>query len=157
MFELAVALIIGVLTLLVIKFLLAWGIVLGSRRKEPERAKRGPVHQRWTSTEQQSPRQRPPEQERVAKIWRHRQREFAAKQFKQAEENEWWRVLEVSPYASAEEIRRSYLGKIKQTHPERVVWLAPEFLYLYVNSSKLLKAAYTTGNRDLWLSQVNCR
>jgi hypothetical protein len=61
MFELAGALIIGVLTLLVIKFLLARGIVLGSRRKEPERAKRRPVQQRWTHTEQPSQRQRPPE------------------------------------------------------------------------------------------------
>ena len=147
MFELAGALIIGVLTLLVIKFLLARGIVLGSRRKEPERAKRRPVQQRWTPSEQPSQRQRPPEQERVAEIWRHRQREFAAKQFKQPEENEWWRVLEVSPYASAEEIRRSYLGKIKQTHPDRVAWLAPQFLSLAENRSKILNAAYTAATR----------
>jgi DnaJ-domain-containing protein 1 len=148
MFELAGALIIGLLTLQGIKLLLARGIVLGSRRKEPERAKRRPVQQRWTRTEEQSPRQRPAEQERVAEIWRHRQREFAAKKFQQGEKNEWWKVLEVSPYATSEEIRRSYLGKIKQTHPDRVVWLAPEFLSLAENRSKILNAAYTEATRS---------
>src|SRR5262245_4166921 len=103
MFELASALIIGVLSLLVIKFLLGRGIVLGSRRKEPERAKRRPVHQHWTRTEQQSQHQQAPEQERVAEIWRQRQREWATKQSKQSEENEWWTVLEVSPHATVEQ------------------------------------------------------
>jgi DnaJ-domain-containing protein 1 len=84
----------------------------------------------------------------VAEIWRHRQREFAAKKFQQGEKNEWWKVLEVSPYASSEEIRRSYLGKIKQTHPDRVVWLAPEFLSLAETRSKILNAAYTEATRS---------
>jgi hypothetical protein len=147
MFELAGALIIGFLTLLGIKLLLARGIVLGSRRKEPERAERRPVHQRWTRTEQQSQGQRQPEQEREAEIGRHRQREWAAKQSEQSEENKWWSVLEVSPYATAEEIRRSYLRKIKQSHPDRVVWLAPEFLSLAERRSKILNAAYTEATR----------
>jgi DnaJ-domain-containing protein 1 len=147
MFELAGALIIGFLTLLGIKLLLARGIVLGSRRKEPERAERRPVRQRWTRTEQQSQGQRQPEQEREAEIGRHRQREWAAKQSEQSEENKWWSVLEVSPYATAGEIRRSYLRKIKQTHPDRVVWLAPEFLSLAERRSKILNAAYTEATR----------
>jgi hypothetical protein len=147
MFELAGALIIGFFTLLVIKFLLARGIILGSRRKEPERATRRPVQQHWTRTEQQSQRQRPPEQERVAEIWRYRQRDFAAKRSEQPEATEWWRVLEVSPYASAEEIRRSYLGKIRETHPDRVAWLAPEFLSLAESRSKVLNAAYSEATR----------
>src|SRR5260370_18773767 len=102
MFELAGAIIIGVLALVVIKFLLARGIVLGSRRKEPERAKRRPVQQRWTPSEQQSQRQRPPEQERMAEICRHRQRDFAPKQFKQPDAEDGWRALEVCPYPNAE-------------------------------------------------------
>ena len=88
------------------------------------------MHQRWTRTEQQSQGQRQPEQEREAEIWRRRQREWDGKRSEQSEKNEWWRVLEVSQSATAEEIRRSYLRKIKQTHPDRVVWLAPEFLSL---------------------------
>jgi DnaJ-domain-containing protein 1 len=147
MFELAGALIIGFLTLLGIKLLLARGIVLGSRRKEPERAERRPVHQRWTRTEQQSQGQRQPEQEREAEIGRHRQREWAAKQSEHSEENKWWSVLEVSPHATAAEIRRSYLRKIKQSHPDRVVWLAPEFLSLAERRSKILNAAYTEATR----------
>jgi len=147
MFELAGALIIGFLTLQGIKLLLARGIVLGSRRKEPERAERRPVHQRWTRTEQQSQGQRQPEQEREAEIWRHRQREWAAKQSQQSKENEWWSVLEVSPNAGAEEIRRSYLRKIKQSHPDRVVWLAPEFLPLAEVRAKSLNAAYAEAIR----------
>lgn len=147
MFELAGALIIGFLTLQGIKLLLARGIVLGSRRKEPEPAKRRPVHQRWTRTEQQSQHQRQPEQEREAEIWRRRQREWDGKRSKQSEENEWWRVLEVSQSATAEEIRRSYLRKIKQSHPDRVVWLAPEFLSLAERRSKILNAAYTEATR----------
>jgi len=147
MFELAVALIIGLLSLQGIKLLLARGIVLGSRRKEPDPAKQRPVYQRWTRTEQQSQSQRQPEQEGEAEIWRHRQREWTAKQSEQPEENEWWRVLEVSPYATTKEVRRSYLRKIKECHPDRVVWLAPESLSLSERRSKILNAAYNEGTR----------
>ena len=47
----------------------------------------------------------------------------------------------MSQYATAEEIRRSYLRKIKQSHPDRVVWLAPEFLSLAERRSKMPNAA----------------
>ena len=145
--ELAGALLIVLLSLQGIKLLLARGIVLGSRRKDPEAAKRRPVYQRWTRTEQRPQGQRQPEQEREAQIWRYRQREWSAKQSEQSEENEWWSVLEVSPYATAEEIRHSYLRKIKESHPDRVVWLAPEFLLLAERRSKILNAAYTEATR----------
>jgi len=107
------------------------------------------VHQHWTRTEQASQSQRQPEKEREAEIWRQRQRDWAAKQkqSEQSEENDWWRVLEVSRYATMEEVRRSYLRKIKQTHPDRVVWLAPEFLSLAERRSKVLNAAYTEATR----------
>jgi DnaJ-domain-containing protein 1 len=144
MFELAGALIIGLLTLQGIKLLLARGIVLGSRRKEPEPAKRRPLHPRWARTEQEPRRQQQPEQEREAERWRHRLRGWASKQ---SEESQWWSVLEVSPCASADEIRRSYLRKIKQSHPDRVVWLAPEFLPLAEGRAKTLNAAYAEAIR----------
>jgi len=74
MFELAGALIGGLITLQGIKFLLARGIVFGSRNQKPERdAKRRPVHPRWTRTERTPRGQQPAEQEREAERWRERQ------------------------------------------------------------------------------------
>ena len=144
MFELAGGLIVGLLTLQGIKFLLVRGIFLGSRRKEPKRdAKRRPVHERWARTEQE-PQQQKPEQEREGERWRWRQRKWALKESK---ENQWWSVLEVSQYASVSEIRRSYLRKIKQSHPDRVVWLAPEFLPWAERRAKTLNAAYSEAIR----------
>jgi DnaJ-like protein len=138
--ELAGAVIVGLLTVLGIRLLLARGIFFGSRQRQPERdAKRRPVHPHWTRTEQPPKGQQPPEHEREREAERWRQRQWVSKQSK---ESEWWRVLEVSPYASANEIRRSYLRKIKQTHPDRVVWLAPELLPLAEGRAKALNAAY---------------
>jgi hypothetical protein len=143
MFELAGAIIIGLLTVQGIKLLLARGIFLGARRQKPEGdAKRRPVG--WTRTEQTPRGQQPPEQEHEAERWRHQLRKWAAKR---SEEREWWSVLEVSPYASADEIRRSYLRKIKQSHPDRVVWLAPELLPLAEGRAKALNAAYAAAIR----------
>ncbi len=145
MFELGGALIIGLLTLQGTKLLLARRIFLGSRRKGPERdAERRPAQQRWARTKKEPRRQQQREQEREAERWRQRQREWASKQ---SEENEWWSVLDVSPHASADEIRRSYLRRIKQSHPDRVVWLAPEFLPLAERRAKTLNAAYAEALR----------
>ena len=55
---------------------------------------------------------------------------------------EWWRVLEVAPGATKEEIVRNYRRKIQQCHPDRVAGLAPEFLELAEEHSKALNAAY---------------
>ncbi len=144
MFELAGGLIVGLLTLQGIKFLLVRGIFLGSRRKEPKRdAKRRPVQQRWARTEQE-PQQQQPEQEREGERWRRRQRKWALKESK---ENQWWSVLEVSQYASVNEIRRSYLCKMKQSHPDRVVSRAPELLPLAEGRAKALNAAYAAAIR----------
>src|SRR5262249_43145340 len=145
MFELAGALVIGCLSLLGIRLLLARGIILGSRRKQPERdTKRRPVQQRWARAEQEPRRQEQTEQEREAERWRHRQREWASNQSK---ESDWWSVLEVSPYAGVDEIRRSYLRKIKQFHPDRVVWLAPEFIPSAEERAKTLNVAYAEAIR----------
>lgn len=74
------------------------------------------------------------EEERAAKLGRPCDSEEASR--------EWWSVLEVSPHASAEEIRRAYLRKIQQCHPDRVAGLASEFRELAERRTKALNAAY---------------
>ena len=53
----------------------------------------------------------------------------------------------MSPHATADEIRRSYLSKIKETHPDRVVWLAPKLLPLAEVRAKSLNVAYAEAIR----------
>jgi len=144
MFELAGALILGLLALLCAKLLLARGIVLGSRRVKPESdVERRPSHQRGSRGEQEARQQ--PDQERGAEGKRQQQRKQAAKR---SIETGWWSDLGVSPDASMDEIRRSYLSKIKEIHPDRVAWLAPEFLELAERRARTLNAAYTEAMRE---------
>jgi uncharacterized membrane protein len=76
----------------------------------------------------------------------HRQRrEHAAKV---SEEDKWWTVLEVSPDASANDIRRGYLRKIEQYHPDRAAGLAPEVRESAERRSKTLNAAYAEAMRE---------
>ena len=84
------------------------------------------------------------EQEREAERRRRQQREKAANQF---EGNVWWSVLDVSPHASADEVRRAYHRKIKQCHPDRVAGLAPEFVALAERHTRTLNAAYDEATR----------
>jgi DnaJ-like protein len=65
-----------------------------------------------------------------------------------SEEDEWWTILEVSPDASADEIRRSYLRKIQQYHPDRVAGRASAVREWAERRSKTLNAAYTEAMRD---------
>ena len=107
-----------------------------AQRREAERnaeQERQP-QQRWQQAEQEHETERR----------RQRQSERAAKQF---EESEWWSVLGVPPHASADEIRRAYRRKIKQCHPDRVVWLAPQFLEWAEIQTRTLNAAYGEANR----------
>ena len=60
---------------------------------------------------------------------------------------EWWRILEVAPSATKEEIVHNYRRKIQQCHPDRVAGLAPEFLELAEEHSKALNAAYAQAIR----------
>jgi hypothetical protein len=146
MFELAGALILGLSALLGAKLLLARGMVLGSRRTKPESdGKRRPLHQRGTEREQGAHRRQQPNQERGAEGQRQQQREEAAKR---PIETGWWSDLGVAPDASMDEIRRDYLSKIKETHPDRVAWLAPELLELAERRAKTLNAAYTEAVRQ---------
>jgi DnaJ-domain-containing protein 1 len=91
-------------------------------------------------------RQLQAEQEREAERQRQRERaEAAAKLFQK--EDEWWNVLEVSSHASPEEIRRAYIRKIQQYHPDRVAGLAPEFVELAERRSKVFNAAYARARQ----------
>jgi DnaJ-domain-containing protein 1 len=100
--------------------------------------------ERKPEEERQPQRRRQAEQESRTERRRQHQSERAAKQ---SEENEWWRVLEVLPHASADEIRRAYRRKIKQCHPDRVVGLAPELLEWAERCTRTLNAAYSEANR----------
>jgi hypothetical protein len=65
-----------------------------------------------------------------------------------SEKDEWWTILEVSPDASVNDIRRSYLRKIRQYHPDRVVGLASAVRERAERRSKTLNAAYAEAMRD---------
>ena len=57
-------------------------------------------------------------------------------------------MLELSPNAGRDEIVRSYRGKIKQYHPDRVSGLGPELIELAESRTKTLNAAYAQAIRD---------
>ena len=109
-----------------------------------EEAQRREAERNAEQERQAQQRWRQAEQEREAERRHQRQSERAAKQ---SEESEWWTVLEVLPHASADEIRRAYRRKIKQCHPDRVAWLAPELLELAEIQTRTLNAAYGEANR----------
>ena len=75
--------------------------------------------------------------------WQHRERAATL-----SKEEEWWTILEVSPDASANDIRRSYLRKIQLYHPDHVAGLASAVRELAERRSKTLNAAYTEAMRD---------
>ena len=146
MIELVGALILGLLALLGARLLIARGIGLGSRRLKTESdVERRPLHRRGSRGDQEAPWQQQPKQERGAEGQRQHQSEQAAKR---SGDTGWWSDLGVSPDASIDEIRRSYLSKIKETHPDRVAWLAPALLELAERRAKTLNAAYTEAIRQ---------
>jgi hypothetical protein len=97
-------------------------------------------------TQVEQGRWRETEQEREADKHRQGQSEQA---FKQSEEGDWWRVLEVSPDAGMDEIRGAYRHKMRQYHPDRVSALAPEFLELAERRTKALNAAYLQATQAM--------
>jgi DnaJ-domain-containing protein 1 len=113
-------------------------------RERQEAAQRRETERRAEQERQAKERRRQSEQEREAESRRQQQRERAAKQF---EETAWWSVLDVSPHASADEIRCAYHRKIKQCHPDRVAGLAPEFIELAERHTRALNAAFDEATR----------
>jgi len=91
--------------------------------------------------------ERPEVSSQPSRSARRRDGENVSGSRRQSKESEWWSVLEVSPHATADEIRRSYLSKIKETHPDRVVWLAPKLLPLAEVRAKSLNVAYAEAIR----------
>jgi len=65
-----------------------------------------------------------------------------------SEKDEWWAILEVSRDATANDIRRSYLRKIQQHHPDRVTGLASAVREWAERRSKTLNAAYAEAMRE---------
>jgi membrane protein involved in colicin uptake len=108
------------------------------RQREAQRQQEAERQREAEQRREAERRRRKAEQEREADRQRQREREQATAQSKM----EWWRVLEVAPSASKEEIVRSYRRKIQQCHPDRVAGLAPEFLQLGEEHTKALNAAY---------------
>jgi DnaJ-domain-containing protein 1 len=114
MLEMAGTLLLVSLALLIVKARLARGTFIGSRREKPElEIKRRPSGQREFPREQEFPRQQQHKQDRLGAGWRQQGQQIA----KRSNETGWWSDLGVSPDASIEEIRRSYLRKIKEYHP----------------------------------------
>lgn len=54
----------------------------------------------------------------------------------------WWRVLNLSPSASDNEIRTAYRSLISQYHPDKVAALGPELRALAERKSKQITRAY---------------
>jgi hypothetical protein len=62
--------------------------------------------------------------------------------FEAAYNDPWHVVLDVSPSATAEEIRWAYRSQIKQNHPDRVHGMSSVFRELAEQQTKKLNAAY---------------
>jgi DnaJ-domain-containing protein 1 len=112
-------------------------------RERQEAAQRREAERKAEQERQTEERRRQTEEEHKIR-GRQRQRNRAAKQFR---ENAWWTVLEVSPHASADEIRSAYHRKVKQCHPDRVAGLASEFVELAERQTRTLNAAYDEATR----------
>lgn len=65
-----------------------------------------------------------------------------------SDQDNWWTVLGVSPDAGLNDIRRNYLAKIQQYHPDRVAQLEPSIRELAERRTKKLNAAYAEAMRE---------
>jgi len=59
----------------------------------------------------------------------------------------WYRILEVSEYASREDIYAAYRRKISQYHPDKVSRLGEDIRAVADEKSKQINAAYEIGMR----------
>lgn len=58
---------------------------------------------------------------------------------------QWYEVLEVSPSATEEEIRRAYRAKISQYHPDKVASMGEEIREVAEKRSREINAAFETA------------
>ena len=107
-------------------------------------------------SQQQPERGREKVRKRARHEWTTIERETAREHEKaqQSESNadaegqrDWWVVLDVSPHASDDEIRRSFAAKLKQYHPDRVNDLAPEIVRLAEVRTRELNAAFAQAKQ----------
>ena len=54
----------------------------------------------------------------------------------------WYDILEVSPNATLEEIKKAYLDKITKYHPDKVISLGKELQLLAEEKTKQINKAY---------------
>jgi hypothetical protein len=121
--------------------------------EELQRKAQEAERQRLAELRREAERQREQvEEEREAERRSHQDRERGAAV---QSLTEWWRILEVAPSATKEEIVHNYRRKIQQCHPDRVAGLAPEFLELAEERSKALNAAYAQAMRAQHQSRVS--
>lgn len=59
----------------------------------------------------------------------------------------WWEILEVSPNASVDAIRRAYRLQVSKYHPDKVAHLAEEFKFIAERRAKEINAAYRDAMR----------
>ena len=127
---------------------LAYGRARGAQQRKREleleaRRQEEAEHLRQEQRAQEAERsRRRAEQERQRERKLQREREGMAQS-----ERGWWQVLGLTPTASRDEIVRTYRRKIQQCHPDRVSGLAPEFVRLAEEQTKLLNAAYAEAVR----------
>ena len=61
----------------------------------------------------------------------------------------WFDILEVSPNATLEEIKKAYLDKITKYHPDKVVSLGKELQLLAEEKTKEINEAYNEALKKL--------
>ena len=145
MLELVGALITALLTWQGVTLLVTRGIALGWRQRRRDEREHTAKWRHAFTNDQRAQRERSHQPiESEAEVQPQKQRVQAAEL---SEESEWWTVLEVSPDASPNKIRQSYLRKIKQSHPDRVAWLGPEFVEWGEKHTKALNVAYAEAIR----------
>jgi hypothetical protein len=59
-----------------------------------------------------------------------------------ADQDDWSRILGVSPAATIDEVKQAYKGLIKKNHPDRVSDMSPSFVKLAEAETKKLNVAY---------------
>jgi hypothetical protein len=152
MFDLASAIVVSVLACFGVRLMLIWGISLGCRQKRWDQlksdTKQRPIFWRGTWAQPETETARQLEQARETDRSQQRKRVWDTEQ---SEETEWWIVLDVSPLASVDKIRRSYLAKIKET----VVRCDRELRSLHKASCAVRRSARNKNPFD-WPGLASC-
>jgi DnaJ-domain-containing protein 1 len=67
-------------------------------------------------------------------------------------ELEWHEVLDVSPSADSDDIKKAYKALMSQYHPDKVASLGDELIVLAEKKSKEITAAYRTAMNERGMS-----